>query len=66
MLKCISVMLTHVFCMKLGGADNVDEFNDDNNHCPHKKFLWLGTNNPSAKCVVCGFRYYPDEQRWGP
>lgn len=61
----MSVMLRHVFCVKLRGADNVEEFNDETHDCPHKKFIWLNTMSPSAKCVVCGMRYYRDEQRWG-
>ena len=63
----IKLLLKHVFCASFGGDshDDVEEFDDGDDHsCPHKKFLWLETLNPSAKCVKCGLRYFPDEQRW--
>ena len=65
----IKLLLKYVFCASFGGDshDDVQKFDgkeEEEGSCPHKKFMWLETLNPSAKCMHCGLCYFPDEQRW--
>ena len=67
MKPMMKLILKYVSCasFRQNSHDDVEEFHGgDDGSCPHKKFIWLKTINPSAKCKDCGWCYFSDEQRW--